>query len=59
MSLVIHDLQGREVIKLVDSEIEAGIHCAIFDLVNLVSGLYVVRLNNADRAVIEKIVIVR
>ena len=57
--IVILDLQGRKVAKLIEREIDAGKHSVIFDPVNLVSGVYIIKLNVSGQAVTEKVVLIR
>lgn len=45
VKLTIYDILGREVSKLVDSELSAGKYEFIFDAANLPSGLYLYRLS--------------
>ncbi len=40
----VYDIIGREVAKLVDGEIEAGYHTAVFDGSKYASGIYFVRM---------------
>ncbi len=48
--VTVHDLQGREILKLVDGMQPAGDHSVRFDGTGLASGVYLVRLEQ-DRAV--------
>ncbi|RPI17615.1 MAG: T9SS C-terminal target domain-containing protein [Ignavibacteriae bacterium] len=45
VSLKVYDLTGREVASLVDKEMEAGYHTAVFNGMNLSSGIYFYRIN--------------
>ncbi|WP_457652458.1 T9SS type A sorting domain-containing protein [Rhodocaloribacter sp.] len=42
--LLVYDVMGREVVRLVEGIEEAGMHAVRFDAANLPSGLYVHRL---------------
>ncbi len=44
VSLVVYDVLGREVARLVDKELSAGWHQARFDAGNLPSGVYLYRI---------------
>ena len=48
VSLVVYDLLGREVQRLVDGYAEAGIHTYVFDASDLSSGIYFYRLQVED-----------
>jgi hypothetical protein len=48
VSLVVYDAVGREVAKLIDSELGSGSHSVTFDGKNLASGLYVYRIRAGD-----------
>jgi serine protease AprX len=42
--LAVYDVLGREVAVLVDGQVEAGAHTAVFDASSLAAGTYVYRL---------------
>ena len=42
--LVVYDVRGREVARLVDGGLPAGVHRVRFDAVGLPSGVYIYRL---------------
>ena len=44
VELVVYDVLGREVARLVDRELEAGHHTVVFDARGLASGIYVYRM---------------
>ena len=48
VSLVVYDVLGREVARLVDKELSAGWHQARFDAGNLPSGVYLYRIRAGD-----------
>jgi len=48
ISLIIYNLRGQEVIRLVDEEKPAGLHSAHWDASNLASGVYLYRLQAGD-----------
>ena len=43
--LVVYDMLGREAARLVDEEVDAGTHAAVFDASALSSGVYLCRLS--------------
>jgi hypothetical protein len=51
--LAVYDLLGREVTVLVNGEVEAGNHTAVFDAAGLSSGVYFCRLTTGDRVQIK------
>ncbi len=48
VSLVVYDVLGREVARLVQEELRAGTHRARFDARNLPSGVYFYRIQAGD-----------
>ena len=48
VSLVVYDMLGREIARLVDNEVPAGWHRARFDAANLPSGVYLYRIQAGD-----------
>ncbi len=48
VSLVVYDLLGREVKRLVEGTVEAGMHAATFEARSLPSGWYVYRLDTPE-----------
>ncbi len=48
VSLVVYDVLGREVARLVDNEMAAGWHRVRFDAANLPSGVYLYRIQAGD-----------
>jgi hypothetical protein len=57
--LALYDLQGREVVRLVDGEMTAGRHNIAFNGKKLASGIYFVRLHSGAKTAIRRMVIVR
>ena len=57
--LVVYDLLGREVARLVDGVVPAGRHAAVFDGAGLASGVYVARLEGGGRVATRRMVLVR
>ncbi|MCB2211905.1 T9SS type A sorting domain-containing protein [bacterium] len=59
-SLVVYDATGREVVRLVDGELSAGTHRAMFDGTGLASGVYFATLTGPDQQVqSQKLVLVK
>lgn len=59
-TLVVYDLLGREIARLLDEVLAAGIvHHAIFDGTNLPSGMYLVRLTSGNRTAIQKVLLAK
>jgi len=50
ITLRIYDLKGREVVSLVDGDMDAGRHSVFFDASGLSSGVYLVRLETVASA---------
>ena len=48
VSLVVYDVLGREIARLVEKELPAGWHRARFDAGNLSSGVYLYRIQAGD-----------
>ncbi len=59
VSLVVYDLQGREVARLVEGWVEAGVHQSVFDASNLSSGVYFARMHAADFTQIQKLLLLK
>ena len=57
--LTVYDVLGRQVVRLVDGEREAGRHTVRFDGRGLASGVYVVRLALGDRTITRQMTLVR
>jgi hypothetical protein len=58
--ITVFDLQGRQVSKLLDSDLPAGTHERIFSAANLPSGLYFISLQTgAGMATVRKLLLVR
>jgi hypothetical protein len=59
-SLVVYDLLGREVVRLVDDILPAGVlHRVTLDGSTLPSGVYLVRLTSDSRNAVQKIVLMK
>ncbi|MBI5403218.1 MAG: T9SS type A sorting domain-containing protein [Ignavibacteriae bacterium] len=59
VKLVIYDITGREVKKLVDKELEQGFHFADFNASNLSSGIYFYTLKSNNFVSTKKMVLVK
>ncbi len=59
VKLVIYDLSGREVSRLVDQSLNAGYYNADFNAVNLASGVYFYRLEAKDFTDVKKMILVK
>jgi len=60
IKLIIYDIAGREMVKLVDGFQNAGHHEVIFDAKDLVSGVYFVRLKvDGGQPIVRKVLLVK
>ncbi|HMQ79919.1 MAG TPA: T9SS type A sorting domain-containing protein [Ignavibacteria bacterium] len=59
VKIVIYDISGREVTRLVDRELKAGYYNADFNAANLASGVYFYRLESKDFTDVKKMVLVK
>lgn len=59
MKLIVYDVLGKEVMKLVDDVRMAGNHIATFDGSALASGIYIYRLEAAGQTSIKKMVLTK
>lgn len=59
VSLKIFDLLGREIAKLIDSQMEAGSHETVFDAARLASGIYFCRLQSNSLVETKKLVLMK
>jgi minor extracellular serine protease Vpr len=59
VSLIVYDILGREVKKLVDDEMESGIYTVEFDGGSLSSGLYFYRLDTMKGSIVRKMLLVK
>jgi subtilisin family serine protease len=59
VKMVVYDLLGREVITLVNEHKQAGVYDAIFDGVNLASGIYFYRIEAGDFTAVKKMVLIK
>ena len=57
--LTVYDLGGREVSRLVDADLSAGLHVARVESSNLASGLYFYRLSAGTRFISQKFLVIR
>lgn len=57
--LVLYDLLGREVARLVDSEKESGYHTALLNASNLSSGMYFYRMHAGSYVAVRKLVVLK
>ena len=57
--LVIYDLLGREVARLIDGELSAGYHQVMWDASESASGIYFYRLTSGDFVKIKKMVLLK
>lgn len=56
-SLVVFDIEGREVARLLDGELNAGVHSVAFDASALASGVYFYRLTSGQFVDTKKMVV--
>ena len=49
LKLIICDIQGREVVRLIDGELSAGYHQVMWDASDAASGIYFYRLEVMGR----------
>lgn len=59
VSLVVYDMMGREVSRLVDGSVAAGFHDVQYDTSDLASGMYLYRMKTADFTKTRRMTIVR
>ena len=59
VSLVVYDVMGREVARLVDGPMEAGYHAAMWDAGELPSGVYLYRLTAGTFTATEQVTLVK
>ncbi|MBC8204938.1 MAG: M28 family peptidase [FCB group bacterium] len=59
VSLVVYDVQGREVQSLVSGHLSPGYHEAVFDGSELSSGMYFVRLEAGDFRQVRKMLLIK
>jgi len=57
--IVIYDLLGREVRRLVDGNVEAGYRSAVWDAKEVASGIYLVRMEAGDFVAVRKMMVLR
>ncbi len=57
--LVVFDMLGREVVKLVDEEKTSGVYTVLFDAGDLASGIYFYTLQAGDLTLIKKSVLIK
>ena len=59
LSICIYDIAGRMVKMLVDDEVEAGNHTAIWDASTVSTGVYLVKLETESFSSVRKVILVR
>ena len=59
VSLVVYDITGREVAKLVDGHLSSGEHSAVWDAADFASGIYFARLDNGKMQVTQKMLLIK
>ncbi|HOV24260.1 MAG TPA: T9SS type A sorting domain-containing protein, partial [Candidatus Marinimicrobia bacterium] len=59
VSLVVYDLMGREVAKLVNGPMNAGYYTINFNAANLPSGVYIYRLKAGDFVNTKKLMLLK
>ncbi len=59
ISLAVYDIQGRRVTTLVNKEIQAGHHVAIWDGSNSPSGYYVVKMKTSGKQITRKLILLK
>jgi hypothetical protein len=59
VSLVVYDILGQPVARLIDEEKSAGVHSVSFDPVNLPSGVYFYRVQAGGHAVTKRLALIR
>ena len=59
VSLVVYDMLGREVTKLVDENMSAGSHQVQFNATNLASGIYLYRIEAGNFVSIKKMLLMK
>ncbi|NQS97480.1 MAG: T9SS type A sorting domain-containing protein [candidate division Zixibacteria bacterium] len=59
VELVVYNVLGKEIARLVDGEMEAGYHSAQFNASNLSSGIYFYRLTAGDFTEMKKMVLMK
>ncbi|MEN9839904.1 MAG: hypothetical protein RL177_1383, partial [Bacteroidota bacterium] len=57
--LMIYDLLGREVARLIDADLPAGRHSVRFDGTGLASGVYLIRLESGGKVATRKMVLLK
>lgn len=59
VSLIVYDMIGREIIKLINEEMSLGNYKVKFDGSNLASGVYLYRLSTAEYTSVKKIILLK
>ncbi|MCH8012826.1 MAG: T9SS type A sorting domain-containing protein [Candidatus Marinimicrobia bacterium] len=57
--MIIYNLLGEEVTRLIDEEMPSGVHTANWDASNISSGIYFYRLQAGDFVQTRKMVLLR
>lgn len=58
-SLKVYDILGREVSRLINSELNAGSHSVTFNGENLASGIYYYRLESSGNVAVKKMLLIK
>ncbi|MBP1654751.1 MAG: hypothetical protein H6Q28_1307 [Bacteroidetes bacterium] len=58
-TLTVRDMIGRDVITLVDDEMDAGVHSVVFDADRFSSGVYFASLRSGGRTLVHKLLLLK
>ena len=59
LTITIYNLQGREVISLIDGNMHAGYHSVVWNADDHSSGLYIVKMLASDHVSTQKLLLVK
>ena len=59
LSIRVFDISGRMVTRLVEGEVEAGYHTAIWDASTVSTGVYLMKMETASFSFVRKVILVR
>ena len=59
VTLKVYNLMGREVVTLVDQELQAGYHTTKWHAGNMASGIYFYRLMSEKKAITQKMILMK
>jgi flagellar hook assembly protein FlgD len=59
VSVKVYDLQGREVMSLIDGNMDSGYHSVRWNAEAMSSGVYLIALKSGDKSLIEKVVLLK